>query len=133
MAQSEEQCCASVRNGSGFGFHNCWFRGKHEHEGKRYCGNHYPPTMEKRRQKQEARWAEERAADALKWERKRFDLRAGEACHKIGIKDPETVIPELVKIAEVGLSLVEDAYERGFTPAKMAAKKMRAVLAKVKR
>ena len=93
-----ETCCTKITSADCWHRYECSNKGKYRHEGKPYCGIHYPPNVEKRRQKSMDRIAEEMRADTEKWERQAFNGKAGDACRALGIDDP-SVIPELVALA----------------------------------
>lgn len=46
-------------------YHGCSREGKHVHDGKLYCAQHYPPNVQKRREESTKRW-EEKSARELK-------------------------------------------------------------------
>jgi hypothetical protein len=75
MVPAEESCCKMVyhRNGNWGRSIQCAKRGTHEHEGKRYCGVHFPPNVEKRNQRLSAKYDADSAR--YKW---RSDLEKAE-------------------------------------------------------
>ena len=66
----EERCCKMVyhSNGNWGRSSQCTKRGIHEHDGKRYCGVHYPPNVEKRNQGWQAKYNAERVRSQWKSE-----------------------------------------------------------------
>lgn len=54
------QCSVNVNSGERWDFrgHRCTRAGKYEHEGKRYCKQHYPPNEEKRQKESQRRFDE---------------------------------------------------------------------------
>ena len=54
---------------SGYSYHSCGKKAKHEHEGRWYCKTHHPPTVEAkdkaRSERFEKKWAAKRERDAL--------------------------------------------------------------------
>jgi hypothetical protein len=65
--QVEEQCEKRVSRG----FHStrCNRKGTLTHEGKRYCKQHYPPNVEARDKKRNAKWDAEWKAKEQGWKR----------------------------------------------------------------
>ena len=62
----DKRCCEDVRDT--VLFHQCSRTARFLHDGKHYCGTHYPPNVEKRRAKIDAKYNAESKRDSTRYE-----------------------------------------------------------------
>ncbi len=74
---------------SGYSYHSCGKKAKHEHEGKWYCKTHHPPTVEAKDKARDERWEKE-------WAAKR-ERDALEAAQKAEQQRRATLYPDLIQ------------------------------------
>jgi hypothetical protein len=55
---SEHKCCARVWSSGGYHHHSCGRTAGYEHEGKRYCKTHHPPTVKAKNEERDRKWLE---------------------------------------------------------------------------
>jgi hypothetical protein len=72
--------------------HGCSKPGKVEVDGKWYCAIHDPEAVKRRDVAMRAKWELERKASEEKWERIRYNQKAGDACRTLGIIDPAELL-----------------------------------------
>ncbi len=77
MTKPAERCAGSAQIGGPGPFSQCRFKGTLEHEGKRYCRIHHPPTVKSKNDEKHRKWQAEWAAkDAAR--AKADDIRKAE-------------------------------------------------------
>lgn len=86
-----EKCCKRMYSPFSIRGIPCSRAGKVEHDGKWYCGAHSPERVAKRKEKQQAKWAERAAADEKKYAAQRHAVTCTDA-----IRDHLGGKPELV-------------------------------------
>lgn len=84
-----------------FGGHRCMKKPKVELDGKWYCAFHTPEATSKREQAWNAKYEAKRKFENAKWEREKYDRKAGDACRALGILEPELELPKLIKLKPV--------------------------------
>ena len=72
------RCSASVHNGFGVSFHQCFNKARVTRDGKGFCVIHDPVYVEARRKKLQAKWAEQDKAYCAKEDAKQRRQEAGE-------------------------------------------------------
>lgn len=95
----KQQCSVRVFDGSRMNFQGymCHKPAKVQADGKWYCATHDPEAVKRRNAKQEEKWEAQRKADHERWDRQAYNTKAGDACRALGIVDPETELPKLVR------------------------------------
>lgn len=91
---SASQCAASVHDsGRGVGFHQCQRKGTLEHDGHKWCKQHFPPNVEKKHAEWEAKYRAERAAEDEAWRKKKVAARFEDILRQIaaGHNDPRSL------------------------------------------
>lgn len=81
-------------------YHACGKTAKYEHDGKWYCGTHYPPNVEARREKKSQKWQQ-------KWDYE-SSLRDARTAVLLAEKN---VIDEVERAVESKIELPELLYE----------------------
>jgi hypothetical protein len=62
---SEKLIC-SVSVFKRFHYYQCSAKAKYQHEGRWYCGTHYPPAVAQKKAERDAKWSYEQSAMAKK-------------------------------------------------------------------
>lgn len=94
-------CSEKVSDPYRFGGRQCEQKAKYQVNGIWFCGIHNPEAVKARDLKMRSKWD----ADSKAWTERRarevYDAKAGNACRDLGIVDPETELPKLVRREEV--------------------------------
>ncbi len=95
----------SVYISKGFHQYKCSKKGKYKHKEKHYCGTHFPPNVEKRRDKIDAKYNKEWKQKTDKWEQEEKDKKELAEIKKV-VSKPEG-IPELVEAVKSQIEIGE--------------------------